>query len=133
MWEARLEPTLFSYNAGISACEKGRLWQQALALLSEAREKTVELDVSYSAGISACEKGQQWKRAMVLFGEMREAELEPTVILYIAGTCACEKEVQRGRPRARPGGFGRLQRVSWRLQRTPRWPLRRSQGLQDGP
>eukprot|EP00959_Pyramimonas_sp_CCMP1952_P166073 3471045-Pyramimonas_sp.AAC.1 len=30
--------TLVSYNAGISACEKGKQWQRALALLSEMSE-----------------------------------------------------------------------------------------------
>ena len=31
--------TLVSYNAGISACEKGEQWQRALALLSEIKSK----------------------------------------------------------------------------------------------
>ncbi|CAK0883177.1 unnamed protein product, partial [Prorocentrum cordatum] len=33
---------LVSYNAGISACEKGKQWQPALALLSEMREVKLE-------------------------------------------------------------------------------------------
>ncbi|CAK0907830.1 unnamed protein product [Prorocentrum cordatum] len=43
MREAKLEPTvIFSYSAGISACEKGDQWQRALALLSEMREAKLE-------------------------------------------------------------------------------------------
>ncbi|CAK0834544.1 unnamed protein product, partial [Prorocentrum cordatum] len=39
IWEAKLEPNvIFSYSAGISACEKGEQWQRALALLSEMWE-----------------------------------------------------------------------------------------------
>ena len=73
--------TLVSYNAGISACEKGDQWQRALALLSEMREAKLEPSViSYSAGISACEKGEQWQRALALLSEMWEAKLEPDVI-----------------------------------------------------
>ena len=36
---------LVSYNAGISACEKGEQWQRALALLSEMREAKLEPNV----------------------------------------------------------------------------------------
>ena len=37
--------TLVSYNAGISACEKGEQWQRALALLSEMWEAKLEPNV----------------------------------------------------------------------------------------
>ncbi|CAK0800945.1 unnamed protein product [Prorocentrum cordatum] len=79
MRAAKLDPTdiTFSYNAGISACEKGEQWQRALALLSEMREAKLEPDViSYSAGISACEKGGQWQPALALLSEMQGAKLE---------------------------------------------------------
>ena len=39
---------LVSYNAGISACEKGGQWQQSLSLLSEMRDAKMEPDVIYS-------------------------------------------------------------------------------------
>ncbi|CAK0863372.1 unnamed protein product [Prorocentrum cordatum] len=66
------------YSAGISACEKGGQWQQALALMSDMREAKLEPDVIVcSAGISACEKGGQWERALALLSEMREAKVEP--------------------------------------------------------
>ncbi|CAK0905364.1 unnamed protein product [Prorocentrum cordatum] len=42
MREAKLEPDAISYNAGISACEKGERWQRALALLREMREAKLE-------------------------------------------------------------------------------------------
>ncbi|CAK0879377.1 unnamed protein product [Prorocentrum cordatum] len=86
-------PASFSYNAGVSACEKGDRWQSALALLSEMREAMLEPNVIYiySAGISACEKGRQWQRALALLSEMQEAKLEPNAISYTAGISACEK------------------------------------------
>ncbi|CAK0910328.1 unnamed protein product [Prorocentrum cordatum] len=78
MREAKLEPDVVCYSAGISACENGEQWQRALALLGEMWEAKLELDViSYSTGISACEKGQQWQPALALLSEMREAKLEP--------------------------------------------------------
>ncbi|CAK0866989.1 unnamed protein product, partial [Prorocentrum cordatum] len=83
MSEAKLEPnaTGLSYNAGISACEKGEKWQQALSLLREMRAARSEPNVvSYSAGVSACEKGEQWQRALSLLSEMRGEKLEPNVI-----------------------------------------------------
>ncbi|CAK0841584.1 unnamed protein product [Prorocentrum cordatum] len=90
-----------SYNAGISACEKGeqwqrgQQWQRALGLLSEMRQVRVEPTfISYNAGISSCEKCKQWQRALGLLSEMREVKLEPNFIyttVYNAGISACEK------------------------------------------
>ncbi|CAK0804245.1 unnamed protein product, partial [Prorocentrum cordatum] len=45
MREAKLEANVISYSAGISACELGRQWHRALALLSEMREAKLEPDV----------------------------------------------------------------------------------------
>ncbi|CAK0882887.1 unnamed protein product [Prorocentrum cordatum] len=67
MREAKLEPDVISYNAGISVCEKGDQWQRVLALLSEMREAKLEPNViSYNAGISVCEEGEQCQRALAL-------------------------------------------------------------------
>ncbi|CAK0843472.1 unnamed protein product [Prorocentrum cordatum] len=86
---------LVSYNAGISACEKGEQWQRALALVGEMWEAKLEPDViSYSAGISACENGQQWQLALSLLSQMVETKLEPDNIIYNSGICACEKGQQ---------------------------------------
>ncbi|CAK0860392.1 unnamed protein product [Prorocentrum cordatum] len=86
-----LQPDAFSYNAGISACEKGKQWQRAVALLSEMCEADLDPDVifSYSAGLRACEKGEQWQRALALLGEMRGASLQPDAFSYDAGIGAC--------------------------------------------
>ena len=70
-----------SYNAAISAREKGQQWQRALELLEAMRAAGVAPDViSYSAAISACEKGQQWQRALELLEGMRPAGVSPNVI-----------------------------------------------------
>ncbi|CAK0802709.1 unnamed protein product [Prorocentrum cordatum] len=69
---------LFGYNAGISACERGKQWQRALALLSEMRESRLEPDViSYSAGIRACEVSELWAKALDLLESMLGARVDP--------------------------------------------------------
>ncbi|CAK0894342.1 unnamed protein product, partial [Prorocentrum cordatum] len=84
-----------SYNAGISACEKGGQWQRALSLLSEMWQAKLEPNViSYNAGISAWEEGGQWQRALALLWEICEAKLEPDVTSYSAGISACEARGQ---------------------------------------
>ncbi|CAK0863377.1 unnamed protein product [Prorocentrum cordatum] len=81
MREQMLEPDVISYNAGISACEKGGQWEQALRMLSEIRCVKLEPNlISYSAGISTCEKGEQWEWAVSLLNEMLRLKLEPGVI-----------------------------------------------------
>ena len=60
MLSQRLMPDGITYNAAISACEKGQKPQQALHLLQELQLRGLLPDViTYSAAISACEKGQK--------------------------------------------------------------------------
>jgi pentatricopeptide repeat protein len=40
-----LAPELITYNAAISACEKGALWRRALELLDQMRARGLEPDV----------------------------------------------------------------------------------------
>ncbi|CAK0869134.1 unnamed protein product [Prorocentrum cordatum] len=97
MREVDLQPTVISYSAGISACEKGAQWQRALLVLSEMCEAELERNViSYNAGISACEKGEQWQPALSLLREMWETRLEPTDTL--AQLQRRDQRVREGRP-----------------------------------
>ena len=87
-----VNPDVITYNAAISACEKGRQWKRALELLEEMANRGLEPNViTYSAAISACEKGGQWKRALKLLEEMKSRSIEPNVISYNAAVSACEK------------------------------------------
>ena len=59
MFDRKLESDVVSYNASISASEKGSQWSQALALLREMFDRRIESDVvSFSASISASEKAR---------------------------------------------------------------------------
>jgi pentatricopeptide repeat protein len=85
-------PDKITYNAAISACEKGGQWQQALNLLSLMPEaKVVPNEITYNAAISACEKGGQWQLALNLLSLMPEAKAVPNKITYSAAISACEK------------------------------------------
>ena len=56
--QKRLLPDVIIYNAGISACGKGRITKRALQVFEEMRQKGLQPDViTYSAVISACGKG----------------------------------------------------------------------------
>ena len=58
MKTAGLKPNVITYNAAISACEKGGRADEALKLLAEMKTAGLEPDViTYNAVISACEKG----------------------------------------------------------------------------
>jgi pentatricopeptide repeat protein len=90
MRAAGVAPNVISFNAAISACEKGGQWQRALSLLEEMRAAGVTPNViSFSAAISACEKGGQWQRALSLLEEMRAAGVTPNVISFNAAILAC--------------------------------------------
>ncbi|CAE8591706.1 unnamed protein product [Polarella glacialis] len=92
MPEARVVLDKISYNAAISACEKGGQWQLALTLLSLMPEaKVVPNEITYSAAISACEKSGQWQVALKLLSLMPQARVVPNEITYNAAISACEK------------------------------------------
>ena len=60
-------PNVITYDATISACEKGHQPERALDLLAEMQRRDQEPDViKYNATTSACEKGQQSERALAL-------------------------------------------------------------------
>ena len=62
-----LLPTVITYNAAISACEKGQKPQRALHLLQEMLLRGLLPNViTYNAAISVCEKGQNLPTTMHL-------------------------------------------------------------------
>jgi pentatricopeptide repeat protein len=100
MPDMRVTPNQFSYNAAISACEKGGQWQLALSLLNTMADMRVIQDViSYSAVISACEKGGQWELALSLLRSMSStgrvqnvisySSLDLIKVIYIFYCCRC--------------------------------------------
>jgi pentatricopeptide repeat protein len=88
------ELKIVHYNCAISACEKDRQWEKALALLEEVKAREgIELDAyTYNTAISACEKGRQWERALTLLEEVKQREdIELDAYTYNAAISACEK------------------------------------------
>ncbi len=57
MVHGRVERNTITYNAGISACEKGGEWAMARQLLGAMVQGRERNTITYNAGISACEKG----------------------------------------------------------------------------
>jgi len=61
-------PDVITYNAVISACEKGRQPEQALKVFQALqRQRTLPDIITYDAVVSAYEKGKQPSRALVMF------------------------------------------------------------------
>merc|ERR1711966_109308 len=85
-----IQPDVVTYNAAISACEKGGKWEKALSLHKEMRGDGLKPNViSYSAAISACQKGTQLEEALSLLEEMCEEGIKPNVVTYTALIQAC--------------------------------------------
>ena len=73
MQQTTVLPNVISYDAVISACEKGKQWQRALGLLAVMQHAQCHC----SAAISACGKGQQWQQVLGLLAFMQTA-VRPT-------------------------------------------------------
>ena len=68
-----MKADVITFNATISACEKGQQWITAVSLLREMQQGNVKTDViTFNATINACEKGQQWIAAVSLLREMQQ-------------------------------------------------------------
>ena len=81
------------FSAAISACAKGKLWDQASALLLQMGDiGMIAGMISYSAAMSACEKGEQWEQAPVSLRQMRDTRMIVDVISYNAVIDACAKD-----------------------------------------
>ncbi|CAL1156233.1 unnamed protein product [Cladocopium goreaui] len=92
MRRSELRPTLITYGALITCCEKGRQWQKALGLLQALKQQRLSVDViSYSACISAGEKARRSHVALELLEEMRAAKLRADGISCNAVLSSCEK------------------------------------------
>lgn len=64
-------PNVVTYNALISACDKGSDPDRASEVFEALRGYgVVPTEVTYSAVISACEKGEQFTRALMIFDEL---------------------------------------------------------------
>ena len=58
-------PDVMSYSAAISACENGKQWEEACALLQEMLHRSLTTGVvGHSAALSACEKAKHWDQAL---------------------------------------------------------------------
>ena len=83
MTVAQVHKHTVTYNAAISACEKGRVWQSdmkewqlAFELLRMMASFEEALDaVSYTSAINACARGQQWQLAPPFLQKLTEAYL----------------------------------------------------------
>ena len=61
-----------SYNAAVSACQKGEQWQRGLSLLREIRDMNMYPDFFvYGSVASMCEQGGQGKLVQSLTREVR--------------------------------------------------------------
>merc|ERR1712224_883168 len=81
---------------GLSACEKGQQWREALRFLGEITQVWVTANViTFSAAISACEKGQQWGEALRLLGDMTQAWVTADVISFSAAISASLQACKR--------------------------------------
>lgn len=82
----------YCYTAAIEACAKARMWQKALALLTEMEDQGIDpTEVTFSVTITACGNGGQWQRALDLLDTMRSRKMKINLITYNAAITAVSK------------------------------------------
>eukprot|EP00434_Breviolum_minutum_P021121 symbB.v1.2.018634.t1/scaffold1495.1/size115473/1 len=90
-----VEANEVSYNAALSALERGQHWQPVLWMLEEMQQRQVRADVvSFNTSISAMQWGQQWEMALHLFESSQRRKVEPSDVTIAAVLGACGKGLQ---------------------------------------
>eukprot|EP00929_Paragymnodinium_shiwhaense_P114529 TRINITY_DN8297_c2_g1_i2.p1 TRINITY_DN8297_c2_g1~~TRINITY_DN8297_c2_g1_i2.p1 ORF type:complete len:413 (+),score=90.46 TRINITY_DN8297_c2_g1_i2:106-1344(+) len=84
---------IVSFNAAITACQRGGQWELALSIFEDAVRLGFDPDVfTYSALLSAAQSAQRWPLALQVFHErMCDAAVEPDDFVYSTIIAACEK------------------------------------------
>eukprot|EP00435_Cladocopium_sp_Y103_P069797 s645_g34.t1 len=73
----RLQATVISYNATISACEKGDAWQMACELLAETRISSSQANlITFNATLAAGENANLWQQTLHLLCSFPNMKLE---------------------------------------------------------
>lgn len=73
-----LVPNIITYNAVISACEKGRRLPEALEVFCQMQDRRTRADLcTYNALISTCEKCNRMESAMTILEQMQAQQKGP--------------------------------------------------------
>ena len=92
MADIKVQPNLITFNAAISACEKGREWKKALSVIDGMLNVSVEPDiVSFNAALSACYKTTQWQHSLGLFNALPKADIIPDVLSFTVAISTFEQ------------------------------------------
>ena len=81
---------MVTYTAAIAACGNGNQWCQALAVLAQSVQATLETTaVACSAAISACEQCQRWQHALHLVATwLKRGEADEVMCNAAISACA---------------------------------------------
>ena len=93
MLHRSLTPDVVSHSAAISACEKGRHWEEAIRLLREISHSALIADVvSYSAAIEGCGGVGQWVATLQLLQASCHTCLSYSTAVYQHTHLTCASE-----------------------------------------
>ncbi|CAL1142274.1 unnamed protein product [Cladocopium goreaui] len=80
------------FGAALSACDRGKQWPLALAVLEQMEvEKVVPGQIACNSVVSACERLGRWQFAMAVMEKMQLQEVEMDTITFCTAICACAK------------------------------------------
>ena len=90
--------TVVSYNATITALERGSQRGHALQLLKLMERKQLSpSSISFDAAMNSCAHGRQWQMALSLFAELERAQLDANLSSYNALLNASAEDIKGDR------------------------------------
>eukprot|EP00435_Cladocopium_sp_Y103_P073603 s16_g44.t1 len=91
---ALVSPDLITYNAVVSACEKGGQWALALSIFNQMELGGSELPncVTYQGLLSACERESQWEVGLQVLDHMLKQQEMPSAMHVGSAVHALVKE-----------------------------------------
>ena len=80
------------YSAAISACESQSYWRESIALLRQAKDSRVRMDVTiYGSACNTCEKSSCWEHAIALLPDSRCDGISCSTPLANTAISSCAK------------------------------------------
>ncbi|CAJ1438538.1 unnamed protein product, partial [Effrenium voratum] len=95
--QTSLQPSIVSFGAATSVCEKASQWRHALGLWQRTARQSLRPNmISQSAALGSCSRAKLWQRSFFLLGFLKLQTARPNVVSYSCAASVSKAVWRRG-------------------------------------